>query len=98
MLVKDKIFLVVYIDTKNICADDEYEYINGVERAMSHLNDGSVELLLIPNKEGRGTRVECINPVLLNEKEYERVRNLTKKFKKEVGKFVSEQKKKEDGK
>ena len=80
MLDKDKLFLLIYLNVGSIDDADVSEYL--MRFAESFKYDESIERLIIPIRKGE-TRVECINPVLLTDKQYEDVRekikNLTKK-------------------
>ena len=78
---KDKIFLVVYLNV-GTAADSEIE--DSVKRLTDTLNfDDSVHLFIIPCR-GSDTRIECINPVLLDEKQYKSVEKKIKGLKKTV--------------
>ena len=78
---KDKIFLVVYLNVGTV-ADSEIE--DSVKRLADTLNfDDSVQLFIIPCR-GSDTRIECINPVLLDEKQYKSVEKKIKGLKKTV--------------
>jgi len=78
---KDKIFLVVYLNV-GTAADSEIE--DSVKRLADTLNfDDSVQLFIIPCR-GSDTRIECINPVLLDEKQYKSVEKKIKGLKKTV--------------
>ena len=71
-MLKDKIFLVFYLDTTDIPRGDEGEYILSISERLEYLKDDSVMLVIVP-VEGQETRLECINPVLLNEEQYVQV-------------------------
>ena len=78
---KDKIFLVVYLNV-GTTVDSEIE--DSVKRLADTLNfDDSVQLFIIPCR-GSDTRIECINPVLLDEKQYKSVEKKIKGLKKTV--------------
>ena len=69
MLTKDKIFLVLYLDLTDIPKGDEYEYLTEASKAFEELNDESVQMVILPVR-GQETRLDCINPVLLDEKQH----------------------------
>jgi hypothetical protein len=78
---KDKIFLVVYL---NVGATLDSEVENYVKSLTDCLNfDDSVQLFIVPCR-GSDTRIECINPVLLDEKQYKSVEKKIKGLKKTV--------------
>ena len=71
MLDKDKLFIVVYVGVHGFGDQTVSEIL---ENVVSHIKyDGSVNTLIIPTRDSE-TRVECINPVLLTEEQYEEVR------------------------
>ncbi len=81
MLDKDKIFLVVYFNVGGIADSD----IDGCLMKLTETLklDDSVQLFIIPCR-GSETKIECINPVLLDEKQYKSVEKKIKGLKKEV--------------
>jgi len=81
MLDKDKIFLVVYLNVGTISDSDVDEYVCKVTETMNF--DDSVHLFIVPTRNEE-TRFECINPVLLDEKQYKSVEKKIKNLKKEV--------------
>lgn len=81
MLDKEKLFLVIYLNIGSIADGDVSEYIWKFADSLTY--DESVERLIIPIRKGE-TRVECINPVLLNEEQYEGVRKKIENLSQEV--------------
>ena len=81
MLDKDKIFLVVYLNIGTMSDSDVDEYVGKVTETMNF--DDSVHLFIVPTRNEE-TRFECINPVLLDEKQYKSVEKKIKNLKKEV--------------
>lgn len=81
MLDKDKIFLVVYLNVGMIADSDVDECVKKITETMNF--DDSVQLFVIPCR-GSDTKIECINPVLLDEKQYKSVEKKIKGLKKEV--------------
>jgi len=84
---KDKVILVCYVSAKGqdninqICANIE-EHLN------STFNDGTVKAMVIPNLSNEfGIKVECINPVLLNEEQYKKVEDIIKEFEEKTKKI-----------
>lgn len=78
---KDKLFLVCYLNTGNIPAEDISEYLNTFAKAFTY--DESIERIIIPTRKGE-SRVECINPVLLTDEQYKEVEEKVKNLKQEV--------------
>ena len=62
MLDKDKLFIVVYVGVHGFS-----------DQTISEILADSVNTLIIPTRDSE-TRVECINPVLLTEEQYEETR------------------------
>lgn len=81
MLDKEKLFLVMYVDISGVNSSDVAEYLNHFANAFQY--DESIERLIIPTREGE-SRVECINPVLLNKEQYAEVERKIESIKKEV--------------
>ena len=82
MLDKDKLFIIIYVDVRNVNRADVSEYLRPIANAT--VFDESVIRLIIPTRDSE-TRVECINPVLLTEEQYEetkkRIEGLAEKVK-----------------
>lgn len=81
MMDKDKLFLVCYLNIRNIRAEDVNEYLYTFAKSLNY--DESVERIIIPTREGE-SRVECINPVLLTDEQYKEAEKKVKNLKKEV--------------
>lgn len=95
-MLKDKIILVFYLDTTDIPRGDENEYIKNASEALNYLKDDSVMLVIVP-VEGQETRLECINPVLLNEEQYAQVQEKIDGFQKALDEFAEQAKEKKNG-
>ena len=80
MLDKDKLFIVIYLDVRGIHDLDIAPYVEAITSSIQY--DESIAKLIIPTRDSE-TRVECINPVLLTEEQYEetrkRIETLTEK-------------------
>jgi len=72
MLVKDKIIVVFYINVKDLEPSDRAAFLNDVQEQVKSFEDESVITWIIPSTDGKN-RLECINPVLLNEEQYKEV-------------------------
>ena len=83
MLDKNKLFIVIYVNITGL--GDANKVLNSIAEITKF--DESVMRIIIPTIEGE-TRVECINPVLLSEEQYEETRNriesLTEKLEKAI--------------
>lgn len=96
MLDKDKIIIVVYLNTGCIDMEDVNEFCYEATKFLNRIFDDSVLKLVVPVREGE-TRVECINPILLTEDEYKKtmktVENLTEKVNKALEDLIEDLKK-----
>lgn len=67
-----RLILIFYINVSRICDCDVPAYMNEVATALSKDDDGT-DKYFIPVYESE-SRVECLNPVVLNEDEYAEVK------------------------
>lgn len=81
MLDKEKLFLVIYLNIGSVPSIDVSAYLKDFSRSLTY--DESIERLIIPTRDGE-TRVECINPVLLNEEQYAEVEKKIESLSQEV--------------
>ena len=68
----NRLILVFYIDVSRIDRSDISAYMNDIATSLSKKDDGT-DKYFIPIYEG-DSRVECINPVMVSEEEYAKVR------------------------
>ena len=68
---KDKLFLVCYLNIGSIPDENVSEYLNSFAEAFTY--DESIEKIIVSIRKGE-SRIECINPVLLTEEQYEETR------------------------
>ena len=87
MMDKDKLFLIIYLNIGSIADVDVSEYIRQFADSLTF--DESVVRLIIPIRKGE-TRVECINPVLLNEEQYKEAEEKIKSLQEEVEKALKD--------
>lgn len=78
MLDKDKIIIVCYVDIRHIHDLDVPAFIQSVSDSIRF--DESVERIIVPMRDS-ASRVECINPVLLSEEQYEETMKKVEKLK-----------------
>lgn len=72
MSENNRLILVFYIDVSCICDTDVPAYMNELATTLSKSDDGT-DKYFIPVYKGE-SRVECLNPVMLNEDEYTEVK------------------------
>ena len=87
MVDKDKLFLVIYVNIDNIHMSDVSAYLDAFARQTTF--DESVMRLIVPVRD-QETRVECINPVLLNEEQYKEAEEKIKSLQEEVEKALKD--------
>lgn len=88
MLDKDKLLIVAYINVQGIKDLSVPEILNGVEERLEY--DESVNTIIVPTRFSE-TRIECINPVLLTDEQYQETRDKLEKLTeqmKELIKFI----------
>jgi hypothetical protein len=73
MSENSRLILVFYIDVSRVYKKDVSSYINEVATALSKADDDT-DKYFIPVYESE-SRVECLNPVMLNEDEYTEVKH-----------------------
>ena len=74
-MTKDSLILVAYVNVGNIHDADVGAYLEEVGKNLSHKTDDSVITYIIPVR-GQESRLECINPKLVSEEEYEKARKV----------------------
>jgi len=70
---KDKLILVAYVNIGNIHPEDVNQFLGSASEALKKGIDDTVTLYILPVKHGEN-RLECINPKLVSEEEYEKAR------------------------
>ena len=70
MADKDKLILVFYINVDNIDKYDWSDYLHDAKESLTANLDDSVISYFVPI-EGENSKIDCINPQLLGDEEYE---------------------------
>lgn len=96
MLTKDKIFIVCYININDIPENRVSEYLYNAEHGLQYLKDESAVVVILPVKN-QNSHIECINPVLLDETQYEKARVAAENMQKAFQDFLDEQDGKKEG-
>lgn len=68
---KDKLIVVIYVGTDDIT--NLYPTLQNIRNEVSQFFDESVKLCFIPDYNNVGIKIDCINPVLLDEEEFKKV-------------------------
>jgi len=82
---KDKLILVFYINVDGINAYDVSEYLSNAARHFQGYDVYESIFIPVHNQE---TKVDCINPVLLNEEQYKKVEDTVSKLSTAFGDFT----------
>ena len=89
----DKIILVVYINIAGLHDADVSAFVAEVANSLRPKKEENMLMYFIPVRETE-SRIECINPKLVSEEEYEKARmaceeltELVKKFRENEGKI-----------
>lgn len=85
--LRDKVLLVAYVGVRDR-GDEYFMYVaEHIPDAFERYED--VELFLIPDENTNVIRLECLNPVLLNEEKYAEVEAAVEKYKKAVDSLLN---------
>jgi hypothetical protein len=74
---KDKLFLVFYVGLKSIRTEDRCAHLNEIVHHMDF--DYTISQIYVPDYCSDEIRVECINPKLITEEEYNGVQEIIDK-------------------
>lgn len=66
-----KLIVVIYVGTEDM--SNVVQAIDDVRNSISSFFDKSVKLIFVPDYNNIGIKVDCINPVLLDEEEFKKV-------------------------
>lgn len=73
MLNKDKLILVAYINISGINDADVSAFVTEAAHNLKPKEDDSILFYVIPVR-GEESRLECVNPKLVSEEEYEKAK------------------------
>lgn len=79
MLNKDKIIIVAYVNVGSIPNDDIQAFLTRTASVLKTEEDGSSLFYVVPVRK-EDSRIECINPKLVSEEEYEKAREACEKI------------------
>lgn len=65
----DKILVVIHVGIKGLLPGQIQEYFSQIYEKLPSKNEGFFSFVL-PDRESDDIRVECLNPILLDESEY----------------------------
>ena len=81
-----KLIVVIYLGTEDMSNDD-------LKNSIISFFDKSVKLIFVPDYNNIGIKVDCINPVLLNEEEYKKVNEKLSKINNLIDKYLKNENK-----
>ena len=91
ILDKNKIILIVYVGLKGESSPSEILY--NVEKSLRNKFDDSIFLAIVPDYQNYfSMRIECINPVLLDDEQYKKVEEKIKEFEEKIKGLSNEKK------
>lgn len=76
---KDKLLLIFYVGLKHIRQEDRPAYFNEISQELINVFDKTIKPMLIVDVKSDKTKVECINPKLITEEEYNSVQKIIDK-------------------
>ena len=68
-----KLIVVIYVGSENKEPHIIFQTISDIRKFISQYFDKSVKLIFVPDYNNIGIKVDCINPVLLDEEEFKKV-------------------------
>lgn len=86
--MKDKIILVFYVGCANLKREEVPEYLNEIKDSVTPHQDNSVEMIFVPCIDEIDTRIECINPKLVEQDAYDDVMKLFENLKTKTDEII----------
>ena len=65
-----KILVVIYVGVSNMDDSHVLEYVRQIRDSLTAAGDDDFKYIIVPVRDESGTRIECLNPVLLTEEKY----------------------------
>lgn len=84
---KEKLIVVFYIDVSKLDEVNSYEYMCEARKSLERYFDDTVKMVFMPSDENK---VDCINPVLMNDEQYQKVTEKVKEFEDKFNEWVKE--------
>jgi hypothetical protein len=69
----EKLLIVIHVGIKNLDSAQIQSYFQQISTSLPQKEDGFFSFI-IPDKESDSVKIECLNPVLMKEEEYDKVR------------------------
>lgn len=83
---QNKTILVFYIGVGKMTNSEIDEHVQKIQRSLSHNKE--IISYIIPVRDKSDIRLECINPVLLEQAEYQNVKDTLDKYREKLIKFL----------
>lgn len=83
---QNKTIIVAYVGVRNMTKPQIDQYMTKLIRSLSH--DKEIISYAVPVKGKSDIRLECINPVLLEQAEYQNVKDTLDKYREKLIKFL----------
>lgn len=74
---KEKLIIIFYIDVSKFTRSHAHEYLYTASESLRNYFDDTVKTVFMPSDENR---VDCINPVLMDEEQYKKVTDKVNDF------------------
>lgn len=84
----DKIILVFYINTRSLTDEETYERLSNFKEIIDHNKQDGMMYYILPTTEFE-TRIECLNPKLISQEEYNFVQSKLDKLNKILDNFLT---------
>ena len=86
----DKLILVIYIGINNLSTEEIDKLISRYKKMMESQLKEDMMVFFVPSKEVETYKIECINPKLLNEEEYQLAKDKLKILNQKIDKIINE--------
>lgn len=83
---QNKTILVFYIGIGNMTNSEIDEHVHKISRSLSHNKE--IISYIVPVRGKSDIRLECINPVLLEQSEYQNIKDTLDKYRAKLIKFL----------
>lgn len=86
MTDKERLFIIVYVNISNFSDQQTVkEYVYHISNSLKY--DDTINTIVIPVRDSE-TRIECINPILLNEDQYKEVESKINELKERINEQI----------
>lgn len=69
----EKILIVIHVGIKNLDSAQIQNYFQQISKSLPQKEDGFFSFI-IPDRESDSVKIECLNPVLMKEEDYDKVK------------------------